>query len=357
MKKINIYEHDINAILELIKNRKLKEATKKFFLFKLDRYIKKLDDIDKQILQEKKTPEEFWHEFNKQSLNIVKEGDKITSQIGNRIIIKQIKDKFRKFIGPWLYKGKMMKRGYEKPRGYPGDYKMLEGIYDNKPWTKEGIGYLSDMLLLNDEYVISVKKRKDTMKKILQDFLFIRKIPEVSIMNLGCGSAREVREILSPKSNFGKRINFTFLDQDEEALKFVRKQIKRLNLPFLNCNYVKENLISFIRKIDRYQNEIGKQDLIYVIGVVDYLPDEIYKNLIRACSKLLRNQGIFVIAYKLVKKIKSINSDWFCNWYFYERDEQKIIQMTREELEEDEFKLRFIDLREKRIHFIGIERI
>ena len=192
LRKINVSENDINEILESIEDQKLKEATRAFFLVKLDKYIKWMDNIDKLIVEEEKNPEDLWNEFNRYSLNIIKEGDKVTSQIKNRLITSRIKDKFRVLVGYWVYQGKLMERGYIKPRGYPGDYKILEGMYDNLPWTKEGIGYLWDKFFINVDYVKSVRKRKDALKKILKKFLKDRVNTEVSVMNLGSGSGREV---------------------------------------------------------------------------------------------------------------------------------------------------------------------
>ena len=339
-KDLTIPEKEIREILEGIKEKKTKNKIKNFFLFTLNNYIEKLIAIEKSISYKKS--EELWKELRKYNFDILRIGDKIVSEIRNRIIVKRIKEKFRMFLSFSTYQGKLVKRAYKKPRGYPGDYKMLEGIYNNKAWTKKGIGHLWDKILLNDEYVKSVRYRKDHMKKILEQFLK-EKTTEVNITNLGCGSAREVRELFSQGLEYKKRINFTLVDQDEKALNYARSQIEKLYVPVLKCNYLKENLITFDRKVKIYRDKFGKQDLIYSIGVFDYLPDEFCKNIIRAAFVLLKKHGKFIIAYKLVKQFKSLGSDWFCDWNFYPRNDLDVTQLIKESLKNNKYKLIFIN--------------
>jgi 16S rRNA G966 N2-methylase RsmD len=260
-------------------------------------------------------------------------------------------------VGYWLYQGKMMKRGYQKPRGYPGDYKMLEGMYDNVPWTKDGIGYLWDKFFINVDYVKSVRKRKDALKKILNKFLNGRANTEVSIMNLGSGSGREVRELFSRKLQYKIQIRYSFIDQDQKSLDYIKTKIKNLNIPFLQCNYINENLITTCRKISRGSKQYGMQDLIYSIGVADYLPDEFCKELFQSSFRLLNKKGLFVVAFKLTKRYKSLCSDWLCDWHFYERSKQEVIKLIKDGLRENRFKFNFIITPETRILYVGIEKI
>ena len=99
------------------------------------------------------------------------------------------------------------------------------------------------------------------------------------------------------------------------------------------------------------------QDLIYSIGVADYLPDEFCKELFQSSFKLLNRKGLFVVAFKLVKRYKSLCSDWLCNWYFYERGKQEIIQLIKDGLSGNKFKFKFITIPDKRILYVGIEKI
>ena len=73
------------------------------------------------------------------------------------------------------------------PRGYPGDYKIIEGLYKNIEMSR-GIGrYLDRYFLSIITLAVAVKGRKDTLSKLLEADLRERKEPK--ILDIACGPA------------------------------------------------------------------------------------------------------------------------------------------------------------------------
>jgi hypothetical protein len=59
--------------------------------------------------------------------------DVLAKSIPDIALVKQIKMRVRDILGHVIYQGWVFRRAIEKPRGYPGDYQVIEAAYNNEP--------------------------------------------------------------------------------------------------------------------------------------------------------------------------------------------------------------------------------
>lgn len=239
--------------------------------------------------------------------------------------VKKVKELFRKLISCWVYKSPIMNMAYSRPRGYPGDFGLFEILYENRPLS-EGIGGIFDKYFLNNTYTVAVRSRKDKMKKILRNFIENSHLPSVKLLNVACGPCREIRELFEdPSFVMDKKISFTGLDNDAGALEFSKLVLNHLPL-HTEVRFVNENVLNLFRD-SKYHDLIGKQDVIYILGLTEYLPDRIFQKLIGFLFELLNYNGMLVITYK-DKNIPfpAIPPAWLCDWTFIKRSEDDLIK-------------------------------
>lgn len=94
--------------------------------------------------------------------------------------------------------------------------------------------------------------------------------------------------------------------------------------------FLNENVLNLFRD-SRYYNVIGKQDVIYILGLTEYLPDRILKKLLSFLSQLLTDKGILVITYKDTDiPYPSVPPDWLCDWVFIKRSKDDLIAVAKE---------------------------
>jgi len=245
--------------------------------------------------------------------------------------MKKIKQLFRELTGCWFYQSPIMKMAYEKPRGYPGDYELFEIIYNGKPIAKEKtIGFYFDTYFLNNAYTQAVRTRKNRMKNILQDLIDNNNSSCLKLLNVACGPCREIRELLSdPLLTSRANVRFTGLDNDEGSLKFSQSALN--NLPSnITTRFLNENVLNLFRD-SKYHDSIGKQDVIYILGLTEYLPDRIFKKLLHFLSELLDDKGMLVITYKDKDLLlPSLPPDWLCNWAFIKRSKDDLVTAAKE---------------------------
>lgn len=217
--------------------------------------------------------------------------------------------------------GEYIKWSYEKPFGYAGDFKIIDDIYQNHPCTT-GFTRLWDNWFLQLAAPNAVRQRKEDFKKIILDFVKKHRNRDIRIMNLACGSAREIKELQEddPDKLFSK-VTFDCYDNETRAIEYSRQL---LNNPD-NVNFFQKNAIRLALKKDIKDEITLEYDLIYSTGLFDYLDERVATRLIANLKKLIKQSGLLVIA-NFGDKYSNYSAawmEWVVNWYLIHRTEDE----------------------------------
>lgn len=312
----------ISGLLDEIREPEIKKLVSDFFLDDMLNYINEINKIVPYALKDGVYSEEIEKKITRFNNQIVLKGYCLEELLFDKKVMQKVRDSFRYLIGVWAYKSPIMKRAFEKPRGYPGDYLMLETVYNNHS-SAEGIGFYFDKYFLSNPYAIAVRHRKDRLREILKKEIQESPLEVIKIFDIACGSCKEIKEL--PFELFkNKKVIFTCLDWDDEALEFSKQALKDfpVNVQF---NFVKEDIMNIIKKVNP-MNSYGKQDLVYSIGLIDYLPDRVLKVFIKYFYGLLCEKGKLVLTHKNREKTFSpLPPAWFCDWKFVPRNKEEIV--------------------------------
>jgi len=301
-----------------------------FFHNDIRQYHKHLSHLFQDAMDGGIQPVEIERRLTNLTNDLLLKGNALEEAV-DPVAMKQIKQLFRELVGGWVYESPIMKMGYEKPRGYPGDYELFETIYNGKPLAEEGtVGFYFDRYFLNNTYTKAVVTRKNKMKNILQDLIETTAGSRLRLLNIACGPCREIRELLADPHLASKaNICFTGLDNDEGALTFSASALAKVPSN-VTLRFLHENVLDLFRQ-EKYHNIIGKQDVIYILGLTEYLPERIFRRLSRFLFQLLDDHGMLVITYK-DKDITfpSLPPDWLCDWTFIKRSKDDLIKTAQE---------------------------
>jgi len=317
----------INELLSEIKSKDIREQISNFFFRDILDYVTKMIGLASNISCHKEHSVELQKEFDHWNNQIMLKGYCLEELLSDKRVMQKIKENFRKLTGTWVYKSVIVKRAFEKPRGYPGDYKMLEIVYDNKPMS-EGFGLYFDNYFLKNPYSVAVRIRKDRLREMLRNYINETKLNKIDILNIACGSCRELLELF-PEIKTKSPIAFTCLDWDEKALSFSKKVLSKNTPPHIKFNFVREDIMNML-KAKSPQQSYGTYNLIYSIGLIDYLPDRVLKKLIQVLYKLLHKNGKLILTHKNREKtFPPLPPDWFCDWKFVSRSKEEVIKLFR----------------------------
>lgn len=356
MNKSQIAKTEI--LLDLIDDVGKKDLAASFIYNEVGPYSEYLASVNRKLAACKKPSPLIKNSFFSRTRNILAKGHKTEQLLSDRIVAKKIKRIFRDLVGAYLFKSRISKRGFSKPLGYPGDYRVIEWVYDNKPISR-GLGHCMDAYMLNDEYVRAVRDRKDTMKDALKRFLEKRSdTKELSILSLACGSSREIRELLKDDVT-ANGVTITLADQEGKALDYSRDKIKKLNISGgkIRTHYLKGDIISMIsEKTDSPEGKVRskKQDLVYSIGLVDYMPDSYFEKFINFYFSVLKNKGEFIFAHKNVIDHPSLASDWICDWNFIPRSKSRVLGIVKKALKGYRYGMKVKDIGSGCMYFVTL---
>ncbi len=199
-------------------------------------------------------------------------------------------------LTPEMCHGAIWNRSYAKPLGYPGDYEIMNQVYDRQ---RRGTT-IYEMLLhrLGLEVADCIRTRmevvRDTIAKIVEEKGVGR---AARIASLGSGPAREVELFLASGALKSGQAEFTLIDQEQAALNHALEKTYphvlaaqgRARVQCLNVSFT--DILRGAGGLTR----LPPQDLLYSVGLLDYLVDRRARALVHRLYDLLAPGGTLII--------------------------------------------------------------
>ncbi|HUI65577.1 MAG TPA: class I SAM-dependent methyltransferase family protein, partial [Bacteroidota bacterium] len=219
---------------------------------------------------------------------------------------------------PYILTTETADRFYSKPRGYAGDYLAIHKIYDNVPGGTGRLGPLVDRMFLETPPSLAVRNRRTLLAKEIVSTVNAKKEGPVNVMCMASGPATEVFDafkMLDDKS----RLRATLMDIDLQSLAFV-DEIRTKQKLTSNINLVNENLIALY--LGRSKTKVEPQDLIYSIGLIDYLNDKLVGKLLQYVYENLAPQGRVILGNFHPRNPAKEFMDYVLEWNLIHRTEE-----------------------------------
>jgi hypothetical protein len=302
------------------------EAIKRFLAEDVERFVQRLAGIESEV-KEHQTPHSTEHrECVDSAIGDMRAAClELETLIGdNSEVLRETQDAFREAIAPWFDQSYLMERAKTKPRGYPGDYVMLLAMYDRLP-NSSGLGGYLDMHFIECELACAVRGRMRAVRQFLVEEL-ARRDGEVTIVNIACGPCREFVARLEHPANVCPRI--TVVDSDQETLDYVAENVSGVNgAPKLHClRYNALRVGSTKRNIEAF----GRPDIIYSVGLFDYIPDRLLVPMLRGLRDTLAEGGVLYLAFKDTNRYDKTVYQWMVDWFFFQRTVDECRELFRQ---------------------------
>lgn len=223
---------------------------------------------------------------------------------------------------PYLGLSTLIDRSYTKPRGYAGDFLTLQMVYDDQP---DGVGRLGpyiDRWFLGIPASRAVKNRRKLLRDIIVDTAQTCHGRPAAITSLACGPAREIFDVFGEPDH--PDIIATCVDIDDQALTYAERVARSIGVAgrveFLQANVVKVAL-------GRHVLELGDQDLVYSIGLIDYLADHLVVRLLDWIYHRLRPGGTAIVGNFDVDNPDRAFMDHLLDWKLIHRSPQDLADL------------------------------
>ncbi|MCV7364735.1 class I SAM-dependent methyltransferase [Mycolicibacterium neworleansense] len=221
---------------------------------------------------------------------------------------------------PYLGLSTLVDRSYTKPRGYAGDYLTLQMVYDDQPDGVRRLGPFIDRWFLGIPASRAVKNRRQLLRSIIIDAARACDGRPAAITSLACGPAREIFDVFAEPDH--PDIVATGLDIDDQALAYAEGIADSAGaterVTFVQANVVKLAL-------GRQTLELSDQDLVYSIGLIDYLADHLVVKLLDWVYHRLRPGGRAIVGNFDIGNPDRAFMDHLLDWKLIHRSPQDLV--------------------------------
>lgn len=193
----------------------------------------------------------------------------------------------------------LIRHCYSKPLGYPGDYQAMNRMYSGQRRGDSIFARVMDQLTIEERLAATVVVRKRFMVgqfgTCVADATKRHSDP-VRIVSIGSGPAREVQDYLATTKP-GPALEVVLVDQDQQAMAFAYEALREAARPHgdrvrITCRHLSfKQLFALPQLVD----EVSNADMIYTVGLFDYLGETAGRALMNSCFGLLREGGRLVV--------------------------------------------------------------
>ncbi|MGD9953293.1 MAG: class I SAM-dependent methyltransferase [Burkholderiales bacterium] len=197
-----------------------------------------------------------------------------------------------------LLEAPLWRQAYAKPRGYPGDYVVMDHIYRGVQDGATRFGRVAHALGVQiGQFVV---QRKNYVARAIRGALLQSEdgvVPRIA--SLGCGPAQELVEVVESGTLRGRAARFVLVDQDAEALRhagvrIAEAQMMRDDARAADVELRHHSVLRLLREDDPAQL-LGSPDLIYSAGLFDYFSDRTCRVLTQRLNAALRPGGLLLL--------------------------------------------------------------
>lgn len=232
-------------------------------------------------------------------------------------------ERFRAEAGPYFWKSAVLRRCWEKPRGYAGDFMMMEALYRRTPVGATPAERWMDAWALELPGFQAVRNRRDLLSEILREE---HARGARRVMNVASGSAPELVAV-------ARDIAFdtvTLLDQDQGALDAALSHFTRVGALPATRHEALRLWCGSVLELLRNRTELPprSQDCIYSIGLYDYLTERFARRLTTKLWDGLAPGGLLVLGNFNSDNPMHFFTESALDWYLVYRDPAELMRLV-----------------------------
>ena len=232
-----------------------------------------------------------------------------------------------RIAGPQLATGSLQDHARAKPRGYAGDFEMLEKI-DANYLCQDPLGHAFDRFFQQQAAPEAVRKRTQIVAEAMAETILRRAAAGTHLVSVGSGPALDVARALERTSlEIRQSVRVTLIDIDPEALENAARRLRTL-LPAEQLVCVRENLFRLSRRASPLASS-GKADLLSCTGLFDYLDDDNAVAMLSMFWQHLAPRGTMLVFNFAPTNPSRAYMEWVGQWYLTYRDASSLTQLAR----------------------------
>lgn len=228
----------------------------------------------------------------------------------------------------WLEVGSLQLRARTKPRGYAGDFQMLEMICSDY-LCDHPLGNAFDRFFQSQIAPQAVRNRTRLIADSMVRFVRAHAATPTHVASVGSGPAIDVERALQQLTATERHnVRVTLMDMDPAALEHAQGRLQPLlDAGQLDC--VRENLFRMAER-DGPGGQMEPVDFLVCSGLFDYLDDQAAVAMLSEFDRLLSPGGEMIVFNFGPANTSRDYMEWIGNWYLIYRDARSMIDLAKD---------------------------
>ena len=293
----------------------------RFFAVDVELFKRRLGDIESELAASAEPLRQ--DTFHNRLLRAFEESQtacaRFEAACSDRSLLNYTQERFRHETAPWFDQSWIANRARTKPSGFAGDYEMLRKLYAQATPAR-GIGGYLDLCILDLPLARAVRARLASAREFLLDELAARS-GAVRVLDIACGPCQEFQDWPVFKD---QRLEIVAMDSDPNALAYLEQTFGLQINSHTSFHPVRYNAIR-TRSATATVKKFGRFDILYSVGLCDYLPDEQLVSMLAAWRATLKDNGVLYVAFKDTERYDQTPYQWHLDWFFYQRTKQDVL--------------------------------
>lgn len=232
---------------------------------------------------------------------------------------------FRAHILPLLSHSPLLRRAYEKPLGYAGDYEMMNMLYRDHAEGDSLFAQALNVYAAQEPAARANINRLDYLGDKVRALVEASGGQRVRLASIGCGPARELSLLLERSPELGPLLDVALIDQEERVITFCERTLGPLaTRTGARVQFIRESIRRLLTA-KQLSATLGERDFVYSAGLFDYLNQRSFSALLTALYGALVPGGQLAIGNVAAHNPTRWFMEYCLDWFLIHRSPEQLL--------------------------------
>ncbi|MCS6915782.1 MAG: class I SAM-dependent methyltransferase [Myxococcales bacterium] len=232
-------------------------------------------------------------------------------------------------LGALFATSPFMRRAWEKPLGYAGDYEMMNMLYRPPEEGSTFFGKVMNLCWMREVAARANVNRISYLGDLIRGVILAQQGQRARLVSVGCGPAREVEVLLEREPELGPRMEVTLIDQDPRAISYCERKLTPLaERTGARMLFMRESVRRLLTAGSLLYT-LGPRDLIYSAGLFDYLSERSFVALLSSLYDAIAPGGRLVVGNIDISNPSRYLMEYFGEWFLIHRSAPQLLDKVR----------------------------
>ena len=236
----------------------------------------------------------------------------------------------RRQLVPLFAESPFIRRSFEKPLGYAGDYEMMNMLYRDHAEGDSLFGKALNIYATHEAAARANINRIEYLGAKIRETIDANPDKRVRIASVGCGPAREISALLTESPELGVRLDVALIDQEERSIAYCERTLAPLvRSTGARVQFIRESIRRLLTT-RRLEQALGARELIYSAGLFDYLSERSFGALLGTLWGAIAPGGMLAVGNVAAHNPSRWMMEYILDWFLIHRTPEDLLRLGGE---------------------------